>query len=111
MKTEAGNGDNVKFVAGAAGGEGSCYVFEADVTYVKSNNTTVSQIFFTSKSSFALNINYSNGTLRIWEHKQSGTRETLIEGVPADGVPIHFEIRYYPMERYAEIKLISCGVE
>jgi hypothetical protein len=35
----------------------------------------------------------------------------LIEGVPSDGVPVHFEIRYYPKERYAEITLTSCGVE
>ena len=109
LTTKAGSGDTVRFIAGNRGGEGSSYVFSLDLTYLSANNVVVSQIFFTGRSSFALNIGFSNGLMYIQEHKNSGTRAVLISGVSAIGKTMHLEVEYYPHEKRAEISLVVGG--
>ena len=105
ITTARGGGDHVRFVAGEREGDGCVYVFSADINYVSANNTTVSQIFFTSRSSFALNIGFSSGLLYVQEHKNSGDRAVLISGVDVIGKTMHIEVRYYPEEKHGEILL------
>ena len=98
-------GDSVRFVAGEREGDDGAYVFSADLTYVSANNTIVSQIFFTSRSSFAINIGFAKGLLYIQEHKNSDERAVLISGVDVIGKTLHIEVKYYPNEKRAEISL------
>ena len=105
ITTARGGGDHVRFVAGERVGDECYYVFSADLTYLSANNTTVSQIFFTSRSSFAINIGFSSGFLYVQEHKNVGDRAVLISGVDVIGKTMHIEVRYYPEIARGEITL------
>ena len=105
LTKKAGSGDTVRFLTGERGGAGSSYVLSMDLTYLSANNTTVSQIFFTSRSSFALNIGFTGGLMYVQEHRNSGTRAVLISGVSAIGKTMHLRVEYYPGEKRAEISL------
>ena len=109
LSTTRGAGDTVRFISGERGGEGSSYVFSLDLTYLSANNTIVSQIFFTSRSSFALNIGFTGGLMYIQEHRNSGTRAVLISGVEAIGKTVHLDVIYYPQDKCADIILTVDG--
>ena len=110
-KTVSGYGHNVIFESRPYLGERIAYVFAADLQYVSSNNTTVTQLFMGGKDGtvFALDIKYGNGKISIVERTSKGQGAELIKNIDASK-PFRIEVVYYPDEGCAEIKVTSGDV-
>ena len=106
--SESGSGDTTSVSPSFGLAESKKYVFTAKMHYLRSNNTTTTQLFFMSGISkcFALDISYSNGLISIYERTSAGSGEKLISNI--DGTAsFELTVEYYPEIREASIKVVQ----
>jgi len=105
--SKSGKGDSTSINADLAIGDAEKYVFEAELYYVSSNNTTVTQLFLESGKGtcFAVDISYSGGLVNITERTSSGIGKSIIKGIDATR-PFTLQIEYHPelSEAYITVK-------
>ena len=107
-KSMSGYFQNVIFDSHPYVGDKKAYIFAADLEYVTSNNTTVTQLFMGGNDGnvFALDLKYEKGKISILERTSKGQGKVIIDNIDASK-PFRLEVVYYPDEGRAEISVTS----
>ena len=102
--SKSGAGDSTEVSPKVGVGSEKKYVFEAKMEYVRSNNTTVHQIFFGNNGNvpFAVDLVYKSGKIAIHERTSAGQGKAILSGIDSSS-PFLLRIEYYPERGVAEI--------
>jgi hypothetical protein len=108
--SHSGAGDSTSVIPTVGVGDESRFVFEANMHYVSSNNTTVTQLFFsTGKGNcFALDISYSAGKISLYERTSAGIGKKLLGGIDGTAA-FDILVEYYPDKGCADITVKQNG--